>query len=579
MYLKKNASSSAKGVYLTIAHAYRVDGKKKEKTIKKLGYLEDLKKDFDDPIAHFKEVIKQMNLADTKAPSVSIEIDKTTSIESTIPSINIGSAFIYQTISSLNIPSFMGSIQKKYDTDFKFLDVFRFLIYSRIIHPSSIHHAYSRKNTWIHSFPFSLQDTYRFLDYLLPHKDQLIATINQSINVLLDGRDVSNTYYDCTNYYFEIKYNDEDVLDDHGTLIKKGFRKKGACKDNSKKPIVGMGLVLDRDGIPLTYDLFEGNESEKLTLKPNINRVKREYQLDKIIVVADRGLNTSDNIFHNNSSMDGYIFSKSIRGADKEFKSWAIDNTTIDEDGDEIQMLKSRIHTFDITVRTNNRDVRQTVIQKQIVYYSKKYAERARHERDKVIEKANKLISNPGSYTSATSYGAAKYVNHINYDKNGEIINRDLSLKDRLIEEDKKYDGYYAIVTSEVEMSDSEIIETYRGLWKIEESFKVMKTEFAARPVYLSTDNHIKSHFLICYLSLVIMRLLQKQLNNEYSVRKIINAMSNYKANHLEGNLYSFHYYDEVLQKLANIYGFNLDKKYQERNEIKKFFMTPNKQK
>lgn len=572
MYLKKNASSPDKGVYLTIAHAYRVNGKKKEKTILKLGYLEDLKKEFDDPISHFRQVAKEMSKSQEENTSLTLTIDTSSTIPFNTPPLHIGSCFVYKMISQLNLPSYLGSLQKNYNTSFKFVDVFRFLTYSRIYHPSSIHKAYSKKDSWIHSFPFSLKDTYRFLDYLLPHKDDLISSINQGIVDVFGKRDVSRSYYDCTNYYFEISYNDDDEIDDDNNIIKKGLRKKGPCKHNSKKPLVGMGLVLDRDGIPLTYDLYEGNESEKTTLRPNINRVKKEYMLDKIIVIADRGLNTSDNIFYNNSEMDGYIFSKSIRGANSEFKKWAIADNQIDRNGDDIQMLKSRIHTFDIMVRSENRDVRQTVIQKQVVYYSKKYAQRAKYERDKVIEKANQLIANPGLYTRATSYGAAKYINNLKFDKNGEIINQDLVIRDTLIAEEEKYDGYYSIVTSEIEMSDEEIIEAYRGLWKIEESFKVMKSEFAARPVYLSTDDHIKAHFLICYISLVLMRLLQRQTNNKYSIRRLIDSMNQYQASHLEGNLYSFHHYDEVLEDLAKVYGIDLNRKYQERQEIKKLF-------
>ena len=292
-----------------------------------------------------------------------------------------------------------------------------------------------------------------------------------------------------------------------------------------------MGLLMDRTGIPLSYDLFPGNQSEKITLRPIVKRTKSKFGIERTIVVADRGLNTSDNTFFlagknddNKTNHDGYVYGQSIRGADKEFQDWAlkddfITDEIVDEDGNNILWKhKSRIFAKKIQIQRNNKRSNVTnIYQKQMVYYSQKYADKQKKERELVIEKAKDLIKNPGRYNRATSIGAAGYINNISYEKDsGVVINKNLSLNEDKIKEEEKFDGYYSIVTSEKNLSDKEIRDIYKGLWKIEQSFKITKSEFKARPVYVWTKEHIEAHFLACFISLVIMRLLELKLNNKY---------------------------------------------------------------
>lgn len=279
------------------------------------------------------------------------------------------------------------------------------------------------------------------------------------------------------NYYFEIEYDDQDIRDENGKIIKKGIRKRDPEKNHRPNPIVEMGLLLDKSGFPISYNIFPGNTSEKETIVPEIQKIKRRHNIDKVIVVADRGLNCSDNMIKTASldldkkNRDGYIYGQSIRGADKEFKDWVLKDDyivdkIIDEDNNEIIFKhKSRIYpkkmyvTRDdkgLTKNGNKKKQTVTIDQKQMVYYSQKYADKQKRDRLMVIEKAKDLIKNPGAYTRATSYGAAGYINDIKFDKEtGQISTvSSLSLNEDKIKEEEKFDGYYSIVTSEENLSD-----------------------------------------------------------------------------------------------------------------------------
>ena len=364
-----------------------------------------------------------------------------------------------------------------------------------------------------------------------------------------------------TNYYFEIEYNDEDTykLDEKGDPIKdkdgnyiiesKGLRKRGPEKNKRPDPIVQMGLLMDASEIPLTYNLFPGNESEKKSLIPILNRTKGDYDLGRTIVVADRGLNTSENILYTSGTslesakkLNGYVYGQSVRGADEEFKKWVLEQNYITdivmEDDKEIKFIhKSRIYPKKMrVVRTDKEKTKSgndkieyiNVDQKQMVYYSQKYANKQKRDRAKMLEKAKDLIAHPDKYNRSTSYGVAGYINNLTFVKStGEIADAsNLTINTSRIEEEEKYDGYYSIVTSEEHLSDLEIRKIYRGLAKIEETFKVTKSGLENRPVFVKLKDHIESHFLICFISIVIVRLLEKKLENKYSFNKIL---KNYK--------------------------------------------------
>ena len=605
MFLKISPTRSGK-TFLSFVQGYRDEsGKVKQKTIENIGWLDDLKKQYDDPIAHFKEIAKQRN--NEKINELVIKNLKTKTIDENSCTKNLGYVILKKIYSELNISEFLKQKQKNLKIDFSLNDIFELLIYSRILYPDSKLSTYNNKDIFFEKFDFSLQDVYRSLDYFSTYKNDLLTSLWNNTKDKYN-RDTSLTYYDTTNYYFEISYNDEDKLNDKGETVKKGLRKRGPSKEHRKTPIVQMGLLMDKKGLPMYYDLFPGNESEKLQMRPTLKKTKAKFGIDRTIIVADRGQNTSDNTVFiagknddDHQNHDGYVYGQSILGADKEFKDWALkqDDFIYDEIYDENGNLvtykdtikdedekiigyedkpvifkhKSRVYAKKIQIKKDGkRNVNYLIYQKQMVYYSKKYADRQKFLREQAVEKAKDLIKNPGKYTQATSYGCTKYINNIRFNQDtGEIPNGlDLSLKLDKIKEEEKFDGYYSIVTSEKNLTDKEIRDIYKGLWKIEESFKITKSELETRPVFVWTDESIEAHFLSCFVSLLIIRLLEQKLNRKYSNEYVINSLVKYTSTNLEHDIYLQSFRNDVIKDLEEIFNIDLSHKYLTLSQIKK---------
>ena len=591
MYLKACPGYKRK-IYLSFVQGYRDEnGKVKQKTVEKIGYLEDLKKLYEDPIKHFKEVAKQRNNEEITELVIKNLNTQTLSIDDDNQK-NIGYIIIKKLYQELGIKNFLNNKQKNLKIDYKLNDIFSLLIFSRILYPASKKETYEKRNAYFENFNFSEENMYRSLDYFKDYKEEIELLLwNQTKEKY--KRDTSQTYYDCTNYYFEIEYNDEDIFDEKGNLIKKGYRKRGPEKNHRPDPIIEMGLLMDSTGLPIAYNLFPGNESEKLSLIPEIDRLKNKFNFERTIVVADRGLNCSDNIIRiagtsleMSLKKNGYVYGQSVRGADKEFKDWVLSGDyitdKINEDGTEITFThKSRIHPKSMyviredkgkTKGGNSIKERITVDQKQMVYFSQKYADKQKHDRNMMIEKARDLVSNPAKYNKATSYGAANYVKNLKFLKStGEIADTsNLLIDEEKIKEEEKFDGYYSIVTSEEKLSDIEIRNIYRGLAKIENTFKVTKSNLESRPVYVWTPEHIEAHFLTCFVSLVIIRLLENELKNKYSTKQIIEALKNFTSSHIEHDIYKQNNFSEIIKQFSNIYSLNLEKKYRTLSEIRK---------
>lgn len=589
LFLKTAKYKNGK-TYLSIVDGYRVDGKVKQKVYKKIGYLEDLEKQFDDPISHFKKEVEILKKQFISKITTTFDINQDNTFED--DTFNIGYAYLKAIFKELDINSVLKNKQYSSNIKYSLSRACELLTYSRILDPGSIKYTYEHKNQFFEPFDLSLDDLYRCLNPLLDCKEDIFKTIWKNTKEEYH-RDASTSYYDCTNYYFEIEYDDEDIKNEDGEIIKKGLRKRGPEKNHRPDPIVEMGLLLDKQGFPISYNLFSGNTSEKETLIPEIHNIKRRHNIDKVIVVADRGLNCSDNMIKmagidlDKENRDGYIYGQSVRGADQEFKNWILSgdykiDKIIDDEGNEIIFKhKSRIYpkkmyiTRDdkgLTKSGNKKKQSITVDQKQMVYYSQKYADKQKRDRQMVIEKAKDLIKNPGAYTRATSYGAAGYINNIKFDKETGVVSNssELSLNIEKITEDEKLDGYYSIVTSEENLSDLELRNIYKGLSKIEETFKITKSEFNARPINVRLEDHIEAHFLICFIALVIIRILQDKINNKYTIKNLLENMKNFKCTHETGNLYKFIGYKPEIQYLNRKFGLNMDKKYDTRENIKK---------
>lgn len=605
MYLK--ACPSHKGrIYLSFVQGYRDEfGKVKQKTIEKIGYLDELKNQYDDPINHFKNIAKEKNKEQIK--EYTIKNINTKVIEENSHSKNLGYVILKKVYRELNITSILDKKQSSLNIEYSLEEIMKLLVFSRILYPASKNETFNNKDIFFDIFDFSLKDLYRSLDHFNSLKEDILKSIWNSTKASYN-RDTSISYYDTTNYYFEISYNDEDLIDENGNILEKGSRKKGPSKENRKNPIIGLGLLMDKNGIPLSYDLFPGNESEKLMMRPTLKNTKAKFGIDRTIIVADRGQNTSDNTVFiagknddDHTNHDGYVYGQSIIGSNKEFKEWALNQDgftndyTYDDDGklitykeaikDEngnilkyenkplIFKHKSRVYAKKVSIKKEDgKKVTYEIYQQQMVYYSKQYAERQKHERELAINKAKDLIDNPGKYTQATSYGCTKYINNIRFnEETGEIpTGLELSLKLDKIMEEEKFDGYYSIVTSEKNLTDEEIRKIYKGLWKIEESFKITKSDLETRPVFVWTKEHIKAHFLTCFISLVILRLIEYKTNRKYSISSIIKSLKYYTSNNLEHDIYLQNFTNEIIKDLSNIYNIDLSRKYLTLSEIKK---------
>ncbi len=572
--------------YLSYVRGYRdKDGKTKQVTVEKIGDWEELIKLYDDPIKHFNSIADEREKELLLEGQESLVFSLNEELDDNIKPNNLGYIFLKNIYDELKLNKFFKDKQGKLNIEYCLNDIFKLLIYSRIMNPGSKKEAYENKNIYFDNFNFSLKDLYRSLDNFCEYQEDIQTWLWNHTKEKYN-RDVSNSYYDCTNYYFEISYNDDDLVDEEGNILIKGYRKKGPSKENKKDPIIQMGLLMDNTDLPLSYNLFPGNESEKTTLRPALKKVKRNFGIERTIIVADRGLNTSDNaVFiagkndNSNNNHDGYIYGQSVLGADKEFKDYVLkDDYTIDkiiEDNETIYFKhKSRIFAKTIQIKRNGKRTNKSVTyQKQMVYYSQKYADRQKYERELVIAKAKDLISNPGKYTRATSVGAAGFVNNIQFDKETGLISNGLtlSLNEEKIKELEKYDGYYSIVTSELEMSDKDLRDKYRGLWKIEETFKITKSILKSRPVYVWTKEHIEAHFLTCFISLLILRLLEIKTEQKYSIENIIKAINELTCTKLKADTYIVNTRNTITSELCNVFNIDLTKKYIKLQKIKNY--------
>ena len=571
-----------KGLYLDVIESYRKDGKPTIRSIMTIGYLKDSGHD----LTYYEDMVKEMNLKKKEEKKTTLLIDMNESLPLGDELMNVGYFALKHIYNELGLNEFFAELKRRSKIGYSLNKNMELLTFSRILYPASKRSTYDNRKVFFEGFDKDItkDSIYNCLDVFYKHKEKIEKLIFDNTKDKYQ-RDTSTSYYDCTNFYFEIEYNDEDEIDDEGNILNKGLRKRGPEKNRRPDPIVGMGLLMDKDGIPLAYDIFPGSESEKLTLRPITKRVKRDYEIDRTIVVADRGLNTSDNIFflagknEKINDRDGYVYGQSVRGADKEFKEWVLNENgyitdIIIKDDKEIAFThKSRVIAKEVKIKKDDkRTVKVRVCQKQMVYFSFKYLMKQRKDREKMIKKAEDIVKRPASYTKATSYGAAYYIDNISFDKEtGEIkTDKKLSINYDKVKEEEKYDGYYSIVTSEIEYDDYKIRKIYKGLSKIEDNFKVTKSYLKGRPVFVWTDEHIKSHFLICFIALVIIRLLEKKLDNKYTIPDIISSLKSYNCINLETNIYKFTYRDKIIDDLAKVFGVTLDKKYQRREEIKK---------
>lgn len=564
MYLKKVKNKKTGRIYLSIVQSYRDNSSNypKSTTIKSLGYLDELERQYDDPITYFNKEITRMNEQNAISNSpLTFTIGKDERISTDYTNRkNFGYTALSKIYHELEIDKFLINRQRHLKEDYDANAIMKLLVFSRLLYPASKKKTYESRSRFFEKSNFSLDDVYRSLSLFYKHRDALQLWLHKHIKNQYQ-RNTKLVYYDLTNYYFEIDEEDE-------------MRRKGISKEHRPDPIVQMGLFMDIDGIPITYRLFPGNTPDKITLIPMLGKIQRNYCLGRIIVVADRGITLGDNIWYILSAKNGYVLSYSVRGSDKKFKDYVLAEKGYTDKGDNFK-IKSRLYPREIRVTaTNGKKIKKIVDEKQVIFYSSKYALKAKKDRAAALKKAKDLIRDPARYNKSTSYGAAKYIKNLTFDsKTGEIlesVGQSLVFDEEKLREEEKLDGYYAIVTSEYKEPAEKIIEIYRGLWKIEESFKITKSNFETRPVYLSLREHIESHFLTCFIALVIARILELRMEGKYSLTAMIESLRKASCSHIQENYFLFDYYDDVLFDIGRKLNIDFGKKCIRLGEIKK---------
>jgi len=563
MNLKIMSFKKTGRTYLSITKSYRDrdKGYSTNKTIQKLGYIDELKKDYPDPIAHFKEVVAEMNKNEREGiPPTTITFSRDERLEiGQSNRKNIGYAALSKLYHGLGLHTFFNNRSRTWETEYSLNSIMRLLIFSRVLAPASKKKTYEGRGMYFEKMDFSLLDIYRCLTKVIPLKRDIILHLHNQMKAQY-GRSEGIVYYDVTNFYFEI--DEEDKV-----------RKKGVSKEHRPNPIIQMGLLTDSDGIPMTFGTFPGNTNDCETYKPIFNEIRKDFDLGRIIVVADKGMNTGNNIAHCLLSGNGYVFSQTVRGGNKELKDFVLNQNDYRIIGEGFR-IKSRLYPRIIYVTDSKGKRKQTRLdEKQIAFYSPDYDKRAKAERAAAVAKARDMVNDPSKYNRATSYGAAKYVKNLVYDKDtGEILTskqRPCFDEDKLMEEEK-YDGYYAIITSELEESDEKILDIYRGLWQIEEAFRVCKGDLEGRPVYMSRLERIDAHFLVCFIALLIARLLARTLGNQFSISKIAESLAKASGSFLGENWYLFDYTDEVTLALSEKMGIDISRKFMTVADIRK---------
>lgn len=555
MFLRQDKKKNDR-TYLVIVDKYRdKSGKSKAKTIECLGYLDVLEKKMDDPIAYYTAYTKKLE-EERKAEKVynfSIRADEQVDRDKS-NSKYYGYIILSKIYHELELDRFFNNKRRHQNFKFNSESIMRLLSYSRVIDPDSKKHTLEMKDRFFENFEFSLDDVYDSLSHFSKCAEDAQRHIHQMVTQLY-GRDTSLIYYDVTNYYFETEKQDED-------------RKDGWSKEHRRDPIIQMGLAIDSKGIPIAYKTFPGNTHDSETYIPSLKRIKKEYDVKRAVVVADKGLNCGDNIVFSQALGDGYVFSQSVTGGSDELKAYVLDDKGYTEPTREGFKRKSRVLPVTVKVTAgvtkNGKKKKKDVpleAQKQVVFYSPKYAARAKKKRLEALQKAAELMKDPSKYSRATHYGAVAYIENLEFDKKtGKQVEtgKQLKINQAKITEEEKYDGYYAIITSETDEPDERIIEMYRGLWRIEETFKITKSVLRTRPVFVYKPEHVGGHFLVCFIALMLLRLVELRLGNRYPAERIAEVLREVKCSHLDTNHYLFDYADEVTDALNVEFGTDI---------------------
>lgn len=520
---KKIAADGNTRTYISIIDGYRdSSGQVRQRRIKSYGYLEE----HENPDAFLAMVAAELEVFEAEQDNniqINITRDENRNNAEINKSYNYGYRYLDAIYERLDIASFMHKFQASLGIKvaYNFNDILKFLVFQRILRPGSKRDNIKEINKFYGlDLDFSLDDIYRFLSFFAAAFEPLQAHLRQSVEQIFTPN-TERIYYDVTNYYFEIDFNDGE--DD--------YRHKGVSKEHRLDPIIGLSLFIDSDGLPLKFNIFNGNMAESLTLIPELTKVKQTFNVERTIVVADKGINTLQNIAKIIENGDGYLFSQTIRGPKgKRYHEHVLNDEgytkTFDQAGNII--YKYKIFTEEYELKIDGKP--QKLKRKVLIYYNLKDDIKIKNKRFEKIMKAEKSLKN-NAYSidhSYTQYIKKEIVNQ----KTGEVNDdfkefRNLNLAK--IAKDEKFDGYFCLVTSELNYDHPKMRETYHRLSDLEDTFRVTKTDLSFRPVYHYKKENIQSHFLICYVALLIIRLMQYKLKKdaiELSVERIVTVLN-----------------------------------------------------
>ena len=548
------SSPSKNAISYYVIKSIRVDGKNTSKIVEKLGTISDIKKRAgnQDPLQWAKQYAKEL----TKAEKITNQeiivkyspnkiIDK-----NDVRHFNGGYLFIQKIYYELGLHNICKEITSRHNFDFDLNSVLSRLVYGRIIYPSSKLATYKQVADFLEKPKFDLHHTYRALDILAEESDFIQAQLYKN-SLKLTKRHTGILYYDCTNYFFEIEQAS-------------GIKQYGHSKENRPNPIVQMGLFMDGEGIPLAFDIHPGNTNEQTTLKPLEKKILADFGLSRFVVCTDAGLSCEENRRFNNFKNRAFITTQSIKKLKTHLKQWSLENKgwKLPGSNKEYDISKLDPQTDNNLVFYRERWIKENNFeQRLIVTFSLKYRNYLRTIRGNQIKRAEKAIkSNSAKLNKSNQNDFKRLINQTHTTKDGEMADSTiLSIDQQIISNEEIYDGFYAVCTN-LEDGAEKIIKVNKRRWEIEECFRILKSEFKARPVYLANDNRIHAHFDICFISLIIFRLLEKRLNSDFTYSEIIDGIRKMSFLKIKGEGYQPIYTrTDFTDRLHDVFGFRTD--------------------
>lgn len=516
--MRVSVQKSKNYTFLYIIKDFYSNGKRTTKIVEKLGTIESLKdslnKSEEDVLKWAKDKARKMtNDEKDKEKNIVVSLNA----NSLIPideerSFNCGYLFLQSILYKLKINNTFRNLSSKYKCEYSLESIFTDLIYSRILAPSSKKSTYEFSKTLLEVPKYDLYDIYRALSIFSKESDIILKDLYINSN-FIHKRNTSTLYYDCTNYYFEIEQED-------------GNKCYGKGKEHRPNPIIGMGLFMDGDGIPLSYSLYPGNQNEQVTLKPLEKKIIKDFELSKFIYCSDAGLASISNKKFNSISNRAYIITQSLKKLRKEDKELALDKSRFKSMNNPFLKLDlDNVNEDDLYYQELPLD--KTISERLIITYSLKYAVYQKSIRNKQIERAKAMISDNGKVKKRrrNPNDPSRFITTTSTNFNGEKIETFHEINKDLIDEEAKYDGFYAITTNLEDDDVSKIIAISERRWRIEECFRIMKADFKARPVFLQREDRINAHFLTCFTSLVVLRLLEIMTENKYTVNELLTTI------------------------------------------------------